>query len=51
MLVPLSDLFELAPLQNLILCAELGVAPPELGKCWQFSFRAASAPRAPSSVS
>ncbi len=46
-----NELFELAPLQNLIPCAEFGVAPPELGKCWQFFFRAASAPRAPSSVS
>jgi hypothetical protein len=28
-----------------------GTAPPELPKCWQFVFRTASPPRAPSSVS
>jgi hypothetical protein len=50
-LVPLSDPFELTPLRNLVCCAEFGVAPPELSKCWQFSFRAASAPRAPSFAS
>jgi hypothetical protein len=51
MLVPLSDPFELTPLENLICCVEFGVSPPELCKSWQFSFRAASAPRAPSFAS
>jgi hypothetical protein len=31
--------------------AECGVSPPELSTSWQFSFRAALAPRAPSSAS
>ena len=31
--------------------AESGVSPPELSASWQFSFRAALAPRAPSSAS
>jgi hypothetical protein len=31
--------------------AEYGVSPPELSTSWQFSFRAALAPRAPSSAS
>jgi hypothetical protein len=31
--------------------AESGVSPPELSQTWQFSFRAALAPRAPSSGS
>jgi hypothetical protein len=31
--------------------AECGVSPPELSASWQFSFRAALAPRAPSSIS
>ena len=51
MRVPLSNPFELTPLQNLICCVEFGVSPPELCKSWQFSFRAASAPRAPSFAS
>jgi hypothetical protein len=49
--VPLSNPFELTPLQNLICCVEFGVSPPELCKSWQFSLRAASAPRAPSFAS
>jgi hypothetical protein len=32
-------------------CAESGVSPPEICASWQFSFRAASAPRAPSFAS
>jgi hypothetical protein len=51
MRVLLSNPFELTPLQNLIYCVEFGVSPPELCKSWQFSFRAASAPRAPSFAS
>jgi hypothetical protein len=31
--------------------AECGVSPPELSTSWQFSFRTALAPRAPSSAS
>jgi hypothetical protein len=31
--------------------AECGVSPPELSSSWQFSFRAALGPRAPSSAS
>jgi hypothetical protein len=31
--------------------AECGVSPPELSTTWQFSYRAAPAPRAPSSAS
>jgi hypothetical protein len=31
--------------------AECGVSPPELSTSWQFSFRAALTPRAPSSAS
>ena len=47
--VPLPDLAD-------ALSAEVGrdaltVAPPELPKCWQFVFRTASPPRAPSFVS
>jgi hypothetical protein len=33
---------------NRFVCAESGVSPPELTQSWQFSFRAALTPRAPS---
>lgn len=46
--VSLSSLFEVTPLQNLTCCVKFGVSPPELCTSWQFSLRAASAPRAPS---
>jgi len=38
-------------LQPLVCAVECGVSPPELAASWQFSSRAAPAPRAPSSVS
>ena len=51
MCMPLSGPFQITPPQNLICCVEFGVSPPELCKSWQFSFRAASVPRAPSFAS
>jgi hypothetical protein len=52
LLVALIDFANLnsAP-EQFVRPAECGVSPPELSSSWQFSFRAALAPRAPSSAS
>src|SRR5213076_1160107 len=50
LLTDFADLDQLLP-QEFARVAESGVSPPELSTTWQFSFRAALAPRAPSSAS
>jgi hypothetical protein len=43
-----ADLPTLIPPPTQLAIAETGVSPPELSQSWQFSFRAALTPRAPS---
>ena len=49
--VPASKQWEINLFRSAIDGAELGVSPPEFCKRWQFSFRTAAPPRAPSLAS